>query len=88
MDYIRLNFRENLTNEDIGKVFGYHPNYVNALLVKHTKMSLHQYVIDCKLNSAVQQLLTTDKSISEIADEINIPDTQYFARLFKKPFEH
>lgn len=87
LDYIHEHFRENPTNEEIGAKFGYHPNYVNALLVKHTKMSLHQYVIDCKLNSAVQQLLTTDKSISEIADEINIPDTQYFARLFKKHFQ-
>ena len=87
LDYIHAHCRENPTNEEIGAKFGYHPNYVNALLVKHTKMSLHQYVIDCKLNTAVQLLLTTNKSIGEIADEINIPDTQYFSRIFKKHFQ-
>ncbi|MBQ8684824.1 MAG: helix-turn-helix domain-containing protein [Clostridia bacterium] len=87
LDYIHEHFRDNPTNEEIGAKFGYHPNYINTLLVKHTKMSLHRYVIDCKLTYAVQQLLTSDKSIAEIAEEINIPDTQYFARLFKKHFQ-
>jgi len=87
LDYIRAHFRDTPTNEEVGATFGYHPNYINSLLVKHTKMSLHKHVLDAKLNYAVQQLLTTDKSIKEIADEINIPDTQYFSRLFKKYYQ-
>lgn len=86
LDYIHEHFRENPTNEEIGAIFGYHPNYINSLLVKHTKMSLHKYVLDCKLAYAVQLLLTTDKSIAEVSDEINIPDSQYFSRLFKKHY--
>ena len=84
LDYVRLNFRSNPTNEEIGAMFGYHPNYINALVVKHTHTSLHRYVIDCKLSHAMQLLLTTNMSVSEIANEINIPDAQYFSRLFKK----
>ena len=87
LDYIREHFRETPTNEEIGAKFGYHPNYVNALLVKHTGMSLHKQVLDAKLTFAVQQLLTSSRSIKEIADEINIPDTQYFSRLFKKYYQ-
>ncbi len=87
LDYVRLNFRSNPTNEEIGAKFGYHPNYINALVVKHTKTSLHRFVIDCKLSHAMQLLLTTDMSISEIANEINIPDPQYFSRLFKKYYK-
>ena len=84
LDYVRMNFRSNPTNEEIGAKFGYHPNYINALVVKHTHTSLHRYVIDCKLSYAMQLLLTTNMSVSEIANEINIPDPQYFSRLFKK----
>ena len=87
LDYIRLNFRENLTNEDIGKVFGYHPNYINSLIVKNTGMSLHHYLLDCKLSYAMQLLLSSNKTISEIAEEIGIGDTQYFSRLFKKHYK-
>ena len=87
LDYIHEHFLENPTNEEIGAIFGYHPNYINSLLVKHTNMSLHKYVLDCKLAYAVQLLLTTDQSIAEISDEINIPDSQYFSRLFKKHYQ-
>ena len=87
LDYVRLNFRTNPTNEDIAAMFGYHPNYINALVVKHTKTSLHRYVIDCKLSHAMQLLLTTNMSINEIANDINIPDAQYFSRLFKKYYK-
>jgi len=86
LDYIRLNYKDSPTNEDIGKKFGYHPNYINSLIVKYTGMSLHQYMIDCKLNNAMQLLLSSNMTIAEIADEVNIPDTQYFSRLFKKHF--
>ena len=87
LEYIREHFRETHTNEEVGSKFGYHPNYINALLVKHTKTSLHKHILDAKLTYAVQQLLTSNKSIKEIADEINIPDTQYFSRLFKKHYQ-
>ena len=87
ISYIHDHFRENPTNEEIGDFFKYHPNYINSLLVKHTGMSLHKYVLNYKLNYAAQLLLTTDKSITEVADEINIPDSQYFSRLFKKYYQ-
>lgn len=88
LDYIRLNYKNSPTNEEIGAKFGYHPNYINSLIVKHTGMSLHQYMIDCKLSYAMQLLLSSNKTIAEIAEEINIPDPQYFSRLFKKHFKN
>ncbi|MBR1868403.1 MAG: helix-turn-helix transcriptional regulator [Clostridia bacterium] len=86
-DYLREHFRDNPTNKEIGAKFGYHPNYINSLLIKHTEMTIHKYLLYCKMTYAVQQLLTSDKNVSEIANEINIPDTQYFARLFKKYYK-
>lgn len=87
LDYVHKNFRSNPTNEDIGAIFGYHPNYINSLIVKHTKISLHRYVIECKLSHAMQLLLTSNQSISEIASAINMPDPQYFSKLFKKYYK-
>ena len=85
--YLRRHYAEDISNGDLGERFGYHPNYINSLIVKHTKISLHRYVIECKLSHAMQLLLTSNQSISEIASEINMPDPQYFSKLFKKYYK-
>lgn len=86
INYIREHFHEELSNKIIGDYFGYHPTYINSLFKKYTNSSLHQYIIMAKLHNAVNLLLNTDKSIDEIAQEVNISDDHYFSRLFKSRF--
>ena len=87
LSYIQEEYKNNPTNTSIGEIFGYHPNYINALIVKQTGMPIHQYVINCKMNKAIELLMYSDLNVREIAEEINIPDPQYFSRLFKKTFK-
>lgn len=84
IDYIRKHYKENPSNQEIGKHFGYHPNYLNAIVVKYSGESIHSYLMTYKMSKALDLLMTTNLSIKQIALSINVPDQQYFSRCFKK----
>lgn len=86
LSHIQEEYKNNPSNISIGQVFGYHPNYINALIVKKTGITIHQHVINCKMYKAIELLMSSDLNIREIAEAVNIPDPQYFSRLFKKTF--
>ena len=84
--YIRDNAGEDLSNTEIGAVFGYHPFYVSQMLKKKRGITLRQYVISYRLKMAKSLLLLTDKSVGEIAELCAFTDSSYFTKAFKAEF--
>ncbi|MBR5739446.1 MAG: helix-turn-helix domain-containing protein, partial [Lachnospiraceae bacterium] len=65
--YVEDHLGEAITNEAIGKELFYNPNYLNRVLLQKTGMTLHQYVLERRLQSAKTLLFTTDRPIGDIA---------------------
>lgn len=86
VSYIHNHYTENITNQSIGNLFGYHPNYVSSLIKRITGMPIHQYIIHVRLMNAVKYLENTTLSVSEIATACGFCDTAYFSGYFKKHF--
>lgn len=84
--YIRENVGEDLSNTEIGAVFGYHPFYVSQMLKKKRGITLRQYIISYRLKMAKNLLALTDKSVGEIAEECAFTDSSYFTKAFKAEF--
>lgn len=84
INYIHNHYMENLRNQDVGELFNYHPNYVNNLMVVHTGLSLHQYVIALRISKAIDLLEATNMQINEIAYAVGFKDICHFSRYFKK----
>lgn len=84
IDYIQNHYAENINNRSIAARFHYHPNYVNRLFVRHTGASLHQYLLTCRVEAAIDLLTTSDHSLSEIAAMTGFSCLSYFSRYFKK----
>ncbi len=59
-------------------------SYFRKTFKKYTGFSPHQYQLEMKLYRAKELLLTTEKSIKQIAYEMGFDSTHYFSRLFKK----
>ena len=81
--YIRNNYKSGITNDIIATHFNYHPNYLNSLIIQHTGTSLHRYLLNYRMNKAVELLQTTSFSITKIAEEVGISDIKHFSKLFK-----
>ena len=82
--YISEHHREELNNTLLGERFGYHPNYINHLVVQHTGMSLHRYLLSIRINRAIDLLQTTDMPVTQISFEVGFADYNHFLKYFKQ----
>ena len=85
-DYIRENAGDDLSNTEIGAIFGYHPFYISQMLKKKKGITLKQYIIGVRLNMACDLLLHTDKTVVEIAELCAFTDSSYFTKAFKAQY--
>ena len=84
--YIRENMADEISNTELGAVFGYHPFYVSQMLKKKLGITLKQYVIAYRLRTARALLETTEKTTAEIAELTGFTDASYFTKTFKSSF--
>ena len=84
--YIQEHYTEPLTNQAVGKIFGYHPNYISFLIKRMTGMPLHRYLIQLRLMHAAGLLENTGLSVGEVALACGFCDITYFSAYFKKHF--
>ena len=84
--YIRENCSDEISNTEIGAIFGYHPFYVSKVLKDRKGMTLRQYIIAYRLKLAKRMLELSDKSAAEIAEACGFTDASYFAKTFKSAF--
>lgn len=82
--YIHENYRQEITNQEIGKMLDLHPNYVNSIFKSFTGIPLHQYVLRVRISHAIELLLTGELSIGEIAINCGFCDIYHFSKCFKK----
>ena len=85
-EYIRENASDEISNTEIGAIFGYHPFYVSRMLKEKKGITMRQYVIQYRFKAARHLLRYTDKSIADIADECGFTDASYIAKSFKASF--
>lgn len=85
-NYIRENCSDEISNTEIGAIFGYHPFYVSKVLKDRRGMTLRQYIIGYRLKLAKRMLELSNKSAQEIAEECGFTDASYFAKTFKSVF--
>lgn len=83
IDYIENNLEENIRLEEVAKVAGYsipHFYRVFSALVGH---SVKEYVRKRRLSNAMYDLMTSKRSITEIAFEYGYESHEAFTRAFK-----
>lgn len=86
--YIHTNYQSSLTNKHLAEHFGYHENYIGSLILKYTGLTLHQYVLNYRMQIAVGLLQSTTLSVSQVAEKVGMPDIKHFSKCFKKLLGH
>lgn len=68
---------------DLAAMINMSPNYFSSLFKKWIGISFTQFRALTRVNYSLTLLTATDKSISEIADELGFSDQAYFTNIFK-----
>lgn len=84
--YINEHFRQQLTAADIAAAAGFSPNYLSRKFREAAGIGVHDYLVYTRLRSAASELLSTDRSVTEIALHCGFSDSNYFKDAFKKKY--
>lgn len=84
LDYISNNLHRPITHQELSKVFSYHKNSINRLLIRATGLSLKNYVIEMRIKKASELLKYSKKSIGEIGELCGYNSPVFFSRQFRE----
>lgn len=82
--FIRESFAQPVSLEQIAEEFNYSPKYISNLVKAETGSSFTEYILDLRIEYAVEKLTKSNLEIKEIALQTGYNDLQYFYRVFKK----
>lgn len=84
MEYIKENYRNNISLEDIAQNCFLNKYYLSHLFSRIQGMSIGRYIQSLRMNEAKIRLKETNDSVALIAASIGFNDTGHFCRTFKK----
>lgn len=79
---IKENFNQNITLRDLSQKYYINSSYLGQIFRKKYGVSFKDYLCDIRIEKAVHELITTDKKITLIAEEVGYKDLDYFTSKF------
>ncbi len=84
--YVRQHLKEAPTISDLAKALDYSVSHMRAVFRTQLGISLGKYIRESRLSKAASLLQSTDKNISEVAEESGFKSLFAFSRAFKKAY--
>ena len=84
ISYIKDNYREKITIEDMAEIVDLNPIYLGSLFKKEIGLNFSSYLIKVRMDAAKSLLIETNYTIAAIGSEVGYKDTRYFSQLFEK----
>lgn len=85
-DYVRSHYMQPVTNAEMARLAGYHEYYLNRVFKKETGKSIHQFLLDVRLNAIREKIRNSDLSLSEIAEETGFRSYPHMSGFFKERY--
>jgi len=79
---IRENYAENLTLQELGKKYFINSSYLGQIFKKAYGQSFKNYLTLQRINEASRLLVSTDRKIGDIAEDVGYKDIDYFISKF------
>lgn len=82
--HIEKNYAEKITLEDIAAITQYNRTYISTLFHKSTGISFYDYLMRVRLQHAINDLVITDRSLTDIALSNGFADLKSFNSRFRE----
>ncbi len=79
---IREHYAENLSLREMSRKYYINNAYLGQMFKKKYGVSFKDYLTDYRIKEAARLLLSTDKKIISIAEEVGYRDSDYFVQKF------
>jgi YesN/AraC family two-component response regulator len=84
LEFIETHYHLDIKVEDVTQSVHLSPYYFSRLFKRHTYHTIIEYIIKYRLIISKQLLISTSKSIGEIAEHVGMCNQSYFSMIFKK----
>lgn len=85
--FIYKHLHEKLTLEILGKEIGLNPCYLSTLFKKETGMTVHSFILNKRLETAVNMLKNSNYTCLEIANTLCFSSQSHFIRVFRQKYK-
>ncbi len=83
--YIYDNYKDvMLSRTSIAEHISLHPGYVSRIFGEYMNMGIAQYIMNVRMEFAVELLRTTTESVGTIAEQVGFSNSRYFSKNFKQ----
>ena len=86
IDYIRTNFKENISVDDVADYAGFSKYYFSRKFREMSGYSVNEYLQMFRCHEAHAMLATHKYTVTEVASECGFSDASYFTKVCKKFF--
>jgi AraC family transcriptional regulator len=83
---IAARFTEDLNLENLAAEFGYSPYYLCRIFRKHSGTSIHQYLTQIRLRTAMEWIDDGQNNLTELALRLGYSSHSHFTMAFRKAF--
>lgn len=84
LEYISVNYTDNLTLKSLADEFNYNPVYLSGMFRKQIGVNFKYYLDNMRISKAMDLLLTTDMTVSEISTSCGYENIRTFNNVFKR----
>ena len=84
LSYIHNHLADPLNNRILAQQCHMHPNHFIRYFSQRTGQTPASYVVQCRMDMARQLLSRTELTVSQVAEQVGIPEQSHFSRLFHR----
>ncbi len=81
-----INENDKLTTSELASLLGYDKSYFIRVFKKNFGITPHDYIINERIDTIKNQLLTSENSLSELSQDLGFYDQSHLNKNFKKIF--
>lgn len=82
--YIQRNYRDTITYDTLGDLFHLNPIYINRVFKRNTGVPLHAFILNYRINMAMELLRSSNIPVKDIATMVGFTDFPHFQKTFKR----
>lgn len=86
IEYMKSNFQQNITLDDVAKHIYMHPNYFSSLFKKKCNVSFANYMNILKMSMATELMQSTNLHIDDLAYKCGFSSISNFYKVFKETY--
>lgn len=87
IEFINANFKQHISLKKLAGLCFISENYFHSLFKKTFEITPNNYILQLRMNEAINLLANTNLSVKEIALNIGYFDAAYFSRTFSKYYK-